>query len=142
MVLGSIYSLIKAWRKGGLERVRYDLKGSGNAWSYLLSFVLTAYFIIGSVSVAPVIVDWAKNYDLASNTSPLGEWLIRHGTMYAWFIATILVTMWIVNKLWKPFKYNEKEKEWHKEEQIKFRDKLPQFLRRFVKIDENKTGAK
>ncbi len=130
LLLLYVYSCIRAWRK---KRLRYELKNITNSLIPLITIILMCYMAIGSAVLLPIIKEWAQNYTFSSDVSTLAIWLIRDGTPLVWVFATILLIVWIWVKL-PMFKYSDKEKEWRKESSIKFREKLPKILQRFVKV--------
>ncbi len=131
LALMNIYSCIKGWRK---KRLLHELKHVVNSIGLSMAWLLSFYALIGVASLVPTVTEWAKNFQLSSDVSPLVVWLIRDGTACAWVLMSILIITWMWRGLYQPLKYNDKEKEWHKEESLKIRAKLPHFLQSLVRV--------
>ena len=130
----TIWDLIKAYRNGGIPKVKYALKGLIDGFKPMVYLIFAMFGLIGMITITPAIVEWA---DKQTASSPLAYLLLNKGTSLVWFIFVLYAVFRIVRAGYKPvFKYSDQEKQWKRESQEKFRAKLPKVLQRFVKIDK------
>ena len=130
LTIGSILSyLYEGYKK---KRMKYALKKSANvSWQFIV-LVWLFYYFLGMVQLTAVITTWANQTHDAWTPTVAS---VMHYLPLAFVITVIYIAFRIVWST-KRLRYNEQEQQWERESQIKFRDKLPVFLRRFVKIKD------
>jgi hypothetical protein len=123
-VILDIFNIIKRVRKGQLL---YGIKNSLNAWRNFLGLLGGMYIILGGVSVLASIKEWAQQKSISAPPGIVEYiWL---GIPIAWVIGVMILAILTIYKL-PSIKYNEREKQWRKEEEekLKAKYKLPKWL--------------
>lgn len=123
-------SLVKDIRR---KRGWYNLKCFVNNFRPAISLLMFVYLLMFGAIV--YTKDIEPSLTVAKSSSVFVSAIMQYGSPL--FFLGILY--WIGFPLIKNFtnpwwEYNDKEKDWQKEERLKFRARLPKFLQRWVKV--------
>ena len=123
VVVAEIYCCIKAWPK---KRLGYELKKFINGLRPMVHFIGAMYILL--IGIIP-LKSIGEFVGVAHPSSKFGE-IIINLTPIAWIFILLVIIAWVVSKgMQEWIKYNNKELEWRKDEQVKFRSKLPTMLK-------------
>ncbi len=125
----SLISLYKGLRK---KRLPYVFKNTINGTKWGLSLVWSAYFMMGALIPLESINKWVEQRQ-SSIASVLGQAAIALLPI-VYLVTIVCVVCLVMSNADKPFiQYNEKEKEWRKEDGDKLKSWLPEWIFKLVK---------
>jgi len=122
-----ITSDIEAYQKGKWKRLKYNLKSQYNGFSRVLDMILGLYLVVIGTIPIPSISDWVKN-QIASVNEPYGR-VVWACMPLAYLVILILFMLWfVVRGIIPAFKLSDEEKQWKKEDDSEFNNKIRQWL--------------
>lgn len=134
LVVLLIWDIVYIIKGIGNGKWKYELKVAVNSLRPLVHMIWAAYAIIGGAALQPSVNAYAIS-DAIKPTTPLAEILIRHGLPIAFYLTVIIIVVYAIYSGFQPImKYTDKEKEWQHESSIRFRNKLPKFMQKYVKV--------
>jgi hypothetical protein len=118
-----IISAVKALRKGGIKRFKYDLKLSWNDLTILLDLIIGLYVMI----VGMIPMSYIKIWVINNINSPV-PWMRPSVPAVYLLIITLVAILIIARGLVPKIKYNDEEKQWDKERRERNKNRIRQWL--------------
>ena len=124
-VVATVSDLITSYRKRKMKGLEYSFKFIYNTFAYCLNIILAAYVIVISVIPTPSLNNWLTNQLITVHTNRWVYYLLPD----AYILIVIILCFWIIGKGLVPqIKYNDEEKQWRKESNDKFKNKISGWL--------------